>query len=328
MSGTFSNLGIPRSAPAADEVSGDAATQQTIIVIDDSDAARGRIVAALKSHGVAAQVLSASSGAEGLSLMAAHPVDLVLCDIEMPGIDGFHFLRLKNSRAEFADIPVIFLTIREELKAKVLGLSQGAHDYLTKPFYDEELVARVHVHLRLKALQDELRRKNKRLEEMSRADALTGLSNRRHFRETLAAELARSKRFDLPLSLILLDVDHFKQINDRYGHQAGDEALLSVASVLQRMLRRCDHAARYGGEEFAMILPQTGLEGAQAVAERCRRAVGAAGINTPSGVVRLTVSLGIADYPHESADSVDELIRRADEALYRAKDAGRNRVCA
>ncbi len=303
--------------------------EHTVLIIDDSESTRNRVIAALRDHGVDANTLTAVSGGEALSLMAENPVTLVLCDIEMPGLDGFHFLRLKRSRPEFADIPVIMLTVREDPRAKVQGLTEGASDYLTKPFFDEELVARVRVHLRLKTLQEELRGKNERLEKMSRTDALTELSNRWHFVELLEAELARSVRYAPPLSLLMIDIDHFKLINDDFGHLIGDRALVQVGMVLRAQLRKCDYAARYGGEEFAIVLPETDASGALVVAERCRLAIAETTFGTHSGEVpgpQLTVSVGVVTCPDSRVKCADDLIRIADDALYASKRAGRNRV--
>jgi diguanylate cyclase (GGDEF)-like protein len=274
-----------------------------------------------------ADVLTASGGAEALAMMAAQPVTLVLCDVEMPGLDGFNFLKITRGHADLAEIPVIMLTVKEDLGAKVKGLTEGASDYLTKPFHNEELVARVRVHLKLKQLQDELRLKNAKLEELSRLDALTQISNRRHFMEVLESEFARAQRYTATLSLVMLDVDHFKLVNDTWGHVAGDDALIGVTNAARALLRKCDHAARYGGEEFALLLPETPLEGARIVAERIRRSVSEVVIAQPLGEFSVTVSLGIATFPGTGIANPSELVRQADEALYAAKRAGRNQVC-
>ncbi|MDX2052063.1 MAG: diguanylate cyclase [Polyangiaceae bacterium] len=303
--------------------------EHLVLIIDDSESMRKRVVTIIADAGVEAKTITAASGAEALAVMAENRVSLVLCDIEMPGLDGFHFLRLKRSRPEFADIPVIMLTVREDPRAKVQGLTEGASDYLTKPFFDEELVARVRVHLKLKTLQDELRNKNARLEEMSRTDALTDLSNRRHFVELLESELARSMRYAPPLSLLMVDIDNFKRVNDEFGHLVGDRALVHVAGALKSLLRKCDYAARYGGEEFALVLPQTDAAGALVVAERCRIAVEAMRFPMPWGRDEgppITVSLGVASYPDPRIKSAEDLMRMADDALYASKRAGRNRV--
>lgn len=300
---------------------------QTVLVVDDSDSVRKRVAQALRVAGVDAEVLTAGGGAEALAIMASHDVTLVLCDVEMPGLDGFNFLKITQGHPDLAEVPVIMLTVKEDLGAKVKGLTEGASDYLTKPFHNEELVARVRVHLKLKQLQDELRQKNARLEELSRLDPVTQLANRRHFMEVLESEFARAQRYESPLSLVMLDVDYFKMVNDTWGHLAGDAALISVADVVRDLLRKCDHAARYGGEEFALLLPETPADGARTVAERVRRSVAAICLEQPQGTLTMTVSLGFSSFPGLQVAAPGDLIRMADEALYAAKRGGRNRVC-
>lgn len=304
----------------------DAREHQTVLVIDDSESVRTRVITALQNAGAGDRFLAAGTGAEALRKLSEGDVALVLCDIEMPELDGFNFLRLKRSKPEFANVPVIMLTVKDHMDAKLRGLSEGASDYLTKPFEDQELVARVRVHLQIAALQAELKRRNKRLELLSRTDELTSLSNRRHFMELLEAEFARARRYKGSMSLVLLDVDHFKRVNDSYGHLVGDQVLVGVAACMTSLLRRCDYAARYGGEEFALLLPETREAGALVVAERCRETVEEAEFEAPEVSVRVTVSLGLASYPGPGIETAQDLLRRADQGLYGAKNSGRNQV--
>jgi diguanylate cyclase (GGDEF)-like protein len=214
------------------------------------------------------------------------------------------------------------------MRSKVQGFNGGAVDYLTKPLNDEELVARVQVHLKMRALQDELRAKNAKLELLSRTDFLTGLSNRRHLMDVLDAEFSRACRYGSMLSFVLADLDYFKRTNDVFGHQVGDRCLQLVASTLEAQLRKSDHAARFGGEEFAVVLPETDAQGAAVVAERFRAAVASASLLIEGKKVPITVSVGVSTYPGAKVHCVHDLIKLADHALYAAKDAGRNRVCA
>ena len=299
---------------------------RTVLIIDDSEPIRRHVERVLREHQVANSFLTASNGMEAFSLLTRHPVALVFCDVEMPGFDGFKFLRLKASKPDLEDVPVIMLTGKEDVRAKVRGLSEGASDYLTKPFHDEELVARAQVHLKLKELQDELREKNVLLEKLSRTDGLTGLLNRRSLVELLTAEFAKSERYHNQLSLVMVDIDHFKKVNDTHGHLVGDAALKVLARVLRAELRACDSAARFGGEEFALLLPQTDREGAFVAAERCRIALQAAEVPIAGGVLHITASFGVATYPQANISSLDDFVGQADQALYRAKSEGRNRV--
>ena len=171
-----------------------------------------------------------------------------------------------------------------------------------------------------------LRDRERRLNEAARTDPLTGVANRRRFLEVFTHEFERSRRYGSSLSCVILDLDHFKSINDRYGHAVGDKVLVAAADAFRRSLRVADSIARWGGEEFVLLLPQTNQEGAEAVADRCRRSLEDVRVTTDQGAVGVTVSLGVATYPHPHLQSPDALLRRADEALYEAKKGGRNRV--
>lgn len=298
----------------------------SILIIDDSDAVREQIVQTLSAVSLFGQYHQACDGIQGFKTLLKVPVDLILCDLEMPRMDGFKFLSMLGTREELKDIPVIMLTGREDRDLKIKGLEQGASDYVTKPFDPGELVARVKVQIKLKSLQDELKKSNELLKQLSNTDPLTRLYNRRYLMETLEREFQRSYRKQGYLSLVLLDIDHFKKINDTYGHQEGDVVLAAVAEMAQVELRRYDIAARYGGEEFVLVLPETPPPEALAVAERLRESVQSMEFPRPMENLTVTISLGVATYPSERIDCIDSLIRQADEALYRAKQSGRNRV--
>lgn len=300
----------------------------TILVIDDSAVTRKHLERILSASRVADRVLLAKDGAEALQLLTSHDVSLILCDLEMPELGGMKLLRIVQGMPEFARIPLLLTTVHTEVRYKVQGLGEGAVDYVTKPFVNEELIARVRVQLRIKALQDELVAKNERLEELSRVDYLTQLSNRRHLMEVLNGEFARARRHGGALSFVLADLDHFKRTNDQFGHPVGDRCLRLVSSTLVNQLRKSDHAARFGGEEFALVLPETDRAGATVVAERFRAAVASSSLLVEGKKVPMTVSVGVATFPGGDTGSVELLIKAADKALYAAKDAGRNRVVA
>jgi diguanylate cyclase (GGDEF)-like protein len=297
-----------------------------ILIIDDSPAMRAQVVKILKQSGLVVNITEADNVIDGFKLLLAKPVDVVLCDLEMPKMDGLKFLDLQNSREERRDVPVIILTGREESGQKIKALERGASDYITKPFDAGELMARVKVQLKVKQLQDDLKERNLKLQELLNTDPLTELANRRHLMHTLAQGFQRSSRSGHPLALIMADIDHFKAINDTYGHQQGDVALKAVAETLRSNLREYDLAARFGGEEFALVLPETDAPGAVQVAERVRATVQGLRFTGPLERLRMTISLGVTTLPNKAVKDIEDLIRLADDALYGAKHEGRNRV--
>jgi len=294
-----------------------------VLVADDSLVIRKLLRRQLEEHGH--DVVEAVDGEDALVQVRAHRPDVVLLDVEMPNLDGHGVLRYMRAAEELADIPVVFLTARASTEDVVEGLRLGAHDYLRKPFEPSELVARVSAAVRVKRLQDELRERNAELDEISRMDVVTGLPNRRHLLEHLQAESSAAQRRDESFGLLMIDVDHFKKVNDEWGHDSGDAVLRIVASRLASACRAEDVAGRWGGEEFLVVAPASGLDDATALAERVRGGVAEHPIPVgESGAISVTVSVGVVAGSHD----VDELLRRADEALYEAKQTGRNRVVA
>jgi diguanylate cyclase (GGDEF)-like protein len=257
----------------------------------------------------------------------------------LPDMDGLEVLRIVKARPEDQFIPVIILSVKSDLDSKVAGLRIGADDFLAKPFAEAEILARCAAMLRIKHLQERLREMQRKLEEQSITDALTGLKNRRFFDERLHEEFRRAQRYGDYLSLVMIDLDHFKDVNDRYGHPGGDAVLREAAALIRASIRDPDICARYGGEEFAIILPKTHLTGALVVAERVWRELGAKEYLVPQGAsaspepdgapraVRVTASFGLAFYPSKDISSSELLVRYADQALYQAKKAGRNQIC-
>jgi two-component system, cell cycle response regulator len=298
----------------------------SVLIIDDSEAVREKIIKTLESRDLFSRFYQAEDGLEGFKKLLASPVDIILCDLEMPRMDGFKFLGMMKGRPEVSDTPVIILTGNDDRELKIKGLEQGACDFITKPFDPEELVARMRVHLKIKHLQDDLKRSNELLLELSNTDHLTGLFNRRFLMEALDKEVQRSRRKDGQVALLLLDIDHFKRVNDTHGHLQGDVVLQKVALHIQKELRSYDIAARYGGEEFVAVLPDTSLKEAFNVADRIRLSVQGMRFAGSLSNERVTVSLGVALFPSPCFDDIDGLLRSADEALYQAKERGRNRV--
>jgi two-component system, cell cycle response regulator len=285
-----------------------------LIIDDDLDAlavARNRLAKE------PVEILCVEGGAAGLAAAKREKPDLVLLDVDMPDLSGFDVCRTLKADADLCMIPVVFLSGSGTAEDKARGLDLGAIDYVSKPFDAFELQARVRAALRTKRLQD-------LLIEHAHVDPLTGLPNRRALMVRLQQEWARIQRHGGSLALVMGDIDHFKKINDAYGHSIGDRVLQEVAQVLAGQCREIDLPARYGGEEFTILVPDETTAGAVRLAERCRQEI--ENIRVPAGAesVRTTASFGVADAT--GLPSADALIARADEALYSAKAAGRNTV--
>lgn len=267
----------------------------------------------------------ASNGMDALKIVHRERPDLILLDVMMPGMDGFEVCRRLKADAYTQKIPVIFVTARNADSEEELGLNLGAVDYITKPFVIPITKVRIRNHIRLKQQAD-------LLESLSLLDALTNIPNRRRFDEALALELKRAVRDATPLSLLMIDIDHFKQYNDHYGHGEGDMCLQTVATELSKsVVRPADLVARYGGEEFVVILPETDQASALQIAERLRERIEQLGLPhaySETGAV-VTISVGAAtqaDIPENFLPQT--LSDAADKALYMAKESGRNRVCS
>jgi two-component system, cell cycle response regulator len=306
-----------------------AATVPTILVADDEPVNRALIQRRLEREGY--QVLTARNGSEAVELASELLPDLVLLDVMMPEMDGMDACRLLKETEATRDIPVIFLSARDETAMKVNGLSLGADDYISKPFEAEELIARVHVAIRLKRERDQLRNNAEEAslraeiaQERAMTDALTGLLNRYGLQHVLAREHAEARRYSRSLSCLVIDLDNFKTINDTYGHPIGDLTLQQIASILREAVRASDTVFRYGGEEFLVLLPETDLDGAIALGEKIRAASASRLFGEGQRVFSLTLSAGAGCLCDN--ESGHDMIARADMALYHAKEQGRNRV--
>ncbi len=293
----------------------------TVLIADDSLVVRAVVRSHLEDVGYL--VLVAVDGPTAIEECHRGAPDVVLLDIEMPGLDGHQVLARLKADPALRDVPVVFLTNRSGMADVVAGLDGGAHDYLKKPFEPPELVARVAAAAHVKKLQDELRRRNAELDLVGRTDALTGLFNRRHLEEECGRQQSIARRHGDPLCVILLDIDLFKKVNDTYGHPAGDLVLREFARRLAGQVRVGDIPGRWGGEEFLVLLPRTDLAGARLVGERIRLATSATPMDAAGVPVPVTVSGGCAVGP---VASVEDLISTADALLYRAKAAGRDRI--
>jgi diguanylate cyclase (GGDEF)-like protein len=309
---------------------GAARTARTVLIVDDSRSIRAFIRQALEAEGMFDSYIEARDGLEGVEAARQTRVDLVLCDLDMPRLGGFGFLKAFLSAKAHRGVPVLMLTGSGDVATKVKGFALGASDCIVKPCDPAELCARVRNYLRLKTLQDELEAKNEELEAKNEelgalaiTDGLTQVHNRRYFMGRAEEELHRAQRYGRAFSLLLIDVDHFKRVNDTFGHQVGDDVLVAVARRLGTSLRSTDVLARYGGEEFVVCLPETDIERARDAAERLRAAIDAEVV--PALGRSVTVSIGGAALTPDAL-SIPSLLKLADDALYRAKAAGRNRV--
>jgi diguanylate cyclase (GGDEF)-like protein len=293
--------------------------QPVVLVVDDTPTNLSLLSNILKDR---YHIKVANNGAKALELAFAAPPDLILLDVMMPEMDGYEVCRQLKDNPDTQDVPVLFLTAKTQAEDEELGLSLGAMDYIHKPISPLIIRTRVQNHLNQKLQADHLRK-------LSYIDGLTGVANRRHFDKTLDNEARRSLRHQQPLSVVMVDVDFFKPFNDNYGHGQGDECLRQVARAMQAVVNRpMDLLARYGGEEFVVLLPETDVEGAANVAEALRKAVAA--LNFPHAYSlaadHVTVSAGVSSNQHALALSAQDLVKLADDALYLAKNAGRNRV--
>lgn len=265
-------------------------------------------------------VIEATSGKAALQLLQSHHIDLVLLDVIMPEMSGLDVLAKMKADPSLHSIPVILVTAADDDENVALGLDLGALDYIIKPYSSVVMLARVRAVLREKERQD-------LLEKWATTDPLTSLLNRRHFFELAEREFQRVKRNNAQLSFIMIDIDHFKHVNDTYGHIVGDNTLTTLADLLVKQLRKIDCICRYGGEEFALCLPDTDTQSAFEVAERLRTSTVEQPVTVNSQTqLTIRISLGVASFNRDGR--LQDILKRADDALYKAKETGRNRtVC-
>lgn len=297
-----------------------------LLVVDDEQAILDLLRRRLEALGCVVTMLAGGSAV--VETVRAKSPDLVLLDVMMPDLDGFSVCKALKADPAVGDVPVIMMTARSELDSRIKGLDLGAHDYVAKPFETGELVARIRAALRVKHLQDELKDANAKLERLATSDPLTDLPNRRTFDEQFFLAVERSRRSGEPLSIMMIDLDHFKRINDELGHQVGDDALRQIGRLLLGRRRVTDLVGRYGGEEFVWVLPGATRESAVEIAEWLRRAIEAMTVSAAGAPRQLTASVGLttfdpADHGRIGTASVLEV---ADKALLEAKTGGRNRV--
>ena len=309
----------------------EAKSKYRILVVDDHEDNIELLRARLEARGYI--VDSAPDGQAALDQVERQCPDLILLDVMMPKMDGIEVVRRLKKNSALPFIPVIMQTALDSTENKVEGLDAGADDYITKPINFAELEARVNSLLRIKKLQNELAEREKqlsalndKLREISLTDGLTKVDNRRSLEERLHEMWEHSVRLHEPIAIVMCDIDKFKSVNDNYGHQAGDAVLQQFAKLLKEEAREIDRVGRYGGEEFLLILPGTVLDAAVTFAERLREKVANHTFSFPGGTLERTMSCGVSASPHPKVKDQEGLLRTADDALYVAKETGRNRV--
>lgn len=287
-----------------------------ILIVEDSSVNGKLCERLLNKNGYNTAVCT--DGETAIEFVNTHSPDLILLDIVMPGIDGYEFCRVMKNNPAVKHTPIIFLSAMDDEKSIIKGFDNGAVDFITKPFRHRELLARTKTHVELKRAKEKLLR-------MAITDELTGLVNRRYFMGRLLHEYERTKRYESVFTVLMIDLDYFKSINDTHGHQAGDSVLRAVSDSMKLSLRLSDIIGRIGGEEFAVILPETEVNAAMVIGDRLRKRVEALDIIHKDNTLKITISIGAS---HSSKDdlSIDDVIQRSDAALYRAKESGRNRI--
>jgi len=294
----------------------------SILVVDDAPENVMLLGLILKDQG---KVTTALSGREAIDIALEKQPDLILLDIQMPDLDGYDVIRVLKDDERTKHVPVIFVTGLSDESDEEKGLELGAIDYITKPYKPAVVLARVRNHLRLREYALRLEHLNEQLELLATTDPLTSAHNRRYFMTKLQDEMERVCRYNRPSSILMLDIDHFKKINDTYGHDVGDMVLIEMVKVLDNKIRHLDTVARLGGEEFAILLPETNEAAAKLSAVRLLDAVRDITVNVGGEEVKFTVSIGCAEFDC-SSNGVENILKSADLALYEAKHSGRNRV--
>jgi two-component system, cell cycle response regulator len=294
-----------------------------LLVVDDDDTNRTLVGKALEFEGY--QVRLAESGIHALQMLNDWHPHLVLLDVNMPGLNGLETLAKLHARDEY--VSVMFVSANSHTDDIVRGLDLGADDYVTKPFEVMALLARVRAQLRIKDLNDNLRRANERLKELVDIDDLTGLFNMRSLYKRLDFELDRARRYNRSVAVLMMDLDHFKRVNDQNDHLFGSFVIKEVGKMIRDNIRKVDFAARYGGDEYLVVLTEISPDGAKTFSNRLRARIEEATYTNEFYTMKLTASLGLAICnPNQTEVDARALVRYADRALYKAKENGRNRV--
>lgn len=300
-----------------------AETRNILIVDDDPDSVR-ILKPFLEAAGYS--VDWAASGEEAIAEIKGGMPHLILLDVNMPGISGFETLNYLRQKQDY--VAIIFVSANTKTDDVIRGLDAGADDYVRKPFDIREVLSRVRAKLRIKDLHDQLKNANKKLAGLVDIDDLTGLYNMRSVYDRLDREIVRSLRFGRPMAVIMMDMDHFKKVNDNHDHLFGSFVLSQVGKIILSNIRKVDFGARYGGDEFLICLTETTKEGAVLFCERLRKTIESFCFINGSDSEKLTSSIGVAILDPQVPIDARSLVRRADQCLYEAKEAGRNQVKA
>ena len=296
-----------------------------ILVADDDPVIRIQLEATLSKFAYEVQLYSDGKEAWDALQLEDAP-SLLILDWSMPGFNGIELSKKVREMQREPQPYIILLTAKSEIEDVITGLNAGADDYISKPFYPHELQARLKVGIRTITMQEELLEARNQLAIEARYDYLTGILNRRAVMKVFEKELDRSLRKKINLCVAIFDLDHFKQVNDTYGHSAGDEVLKEVTLRISSALRPYDSFGRYGGEEFLLVLPECDQGNVKTLCQRVRMLISDEPISTEAGDIDTSISIGLCLFKSEEAQSMGHLINLADEALYKAKENGRNRV--
>ena len=291
--------------------------EKTILIVDDTVTNLDILSDLLCEY----DVIEATNGKDALEIVEEDSIDLILLDIMMPEMDGYEVCEKLQSNPKTKNIPIIFITAKTDEASIVKAYDIGGADYVTKPFLPKELLSRVKKELQIQDMMNELK-------FLASTDPMTKLYNRRYFSKIALHTLDLAKREKKPLSLIMLDIDKFKNVNDTYGHSVGDEVIIHLANEIKSNQRKSDISARFGGEEFLILLPNTDIDGAKVVAQNLRKAVESAKIiYDGKNTLHYTISLGVSQMDLDTNQTIEDGIKLADDALYEAKESGRNKVC-
>ncbi len=296
-----------------------------LLVADDDRITRDMLASILSDCGFTVETVN--DGQAAVDRVGRGGIDLVLLDIMMPRLTGLEACRLLKGMTSDGFLPVLLVTVKTDTASRVEGLKIGADDYVSKPFEQEELIARVEAMLRIKQLHDHVVEAKARLARLSVHDELTGLYNYRYLHTRLAEEFKRAERYHEPLACVVADIDRLDVMNQAGGRELGDQVIRAVADVIKTTVREVDVVARFGGEEFLVALPSTHFAGSVTVAERIWREVESLTFASGGKAIRTTLSLGVALFPSRDVRTKDALLKAADTALHQAKRDGGNRVC-